>query len=89
MPPMLTVAATILESFIEAQKISVRRALRRGFRKYLANPSDFFSLLLVELQKMVSYIMLEKPQGTKRLAGDGDVPPMRGCVLCSVGNGMS
>ncbi|CAN0010120.1 unnamed protein product, partial [Ectocarpus sp. 8 AP-2014] len=44
--------ATILESFIQAQKISVRRALRRGFRKYLADPSDFFALLLVELQKM-------------------------------------
>ena len=46
-------AATILESFIQAQKMSVRRALRRGFRKYLADPSDFFALLLVELQKMV------------------------------------
>lgn len=45
--------ATILESFIQAQKMSVRRALRRGFRKYLADPSDFFALLLVELQKMV------------------------------------
>eukprot|EP00904_Undaria_pinnatifida_P012237 jgi/Undpi1/8143/HiC_scaffold_24.g10614.m1 len=44
--------ATILESFIQAQKMSVRRALRRGFRKYLADPSDFFALLLVELQKM-------------------------------------
>ncbi|CAM9343704.1 unnamed protein product [Ascophyllum nodosum] len=44
--------ATILESFIQAQKVSVRRALRRGFRKYLADPSDFFALLLVELQKM-------------------------------------
>lgn len=57
-PPMLLpcsfcAPATILESFIQAQKISVRRALRRGFRKYLADPSDFFALLLVELQKMV------------------------------------
>lgn len=50
------VAATILESFIQAQKVSVRRALRRGFRKYLADPSDFFALLLVELQKMVSFL---------------------------------
>ncbi|CAN0038423.1 unnamed protein product [Sphacelaria rigidula] len=51
--------ATILESFIQAQKMSVRRALRRGFRKYLADPSDFFSLLLVELQKMVSAFPLQ------------------------------
>ncbi|CAN0102115.1 unnamed protein product, partial [Discosporangium mesarthrocarpum] len=48
----IRVSATILESFIQAQKFSVRRALRRGFRKYLADPSDFFALLLVELQKM-------------------------------------
>lgn len=53
MPCTFAVAATILESFIQAQKVSVRRALRRGFRKYLADPSDFFALLLVELQKMV------------------------------------
>lgn len=54
-----TDAATILESFIQAQKVSVRRALRRGFRKYLADPSDFFALLLVELQKMVTTCFIE------------------------------
>ena len=43
----------MLESFIAAQKFSVRRTLERGFRKYLAHKRDFNELLLHLLQDLV------------------------------------
>eukprot|EP00953_Heterococcus_sp_UTEX-ZZ885_P031827 16665-Heterococcus_DN1.PRE.2 len=45
---------TILESFIQAQKFSVRRTLQKGFRKYLTQGSDYFELIMHELQRLVS-----------------------------------
>jgi DNA replication licensing factor MCM2 len=44
---------TMLESFIQAQKFSVMRTLRRQFAKYLDYHRDFRQLLLHELQGMV------------------------------------
>ena len=35
------------------QKFSVRRALERGFRKYLTKITDFVDLLMIELQKLL------------------------------------
>ena len=43
----------MLESFIQAQKFSVRRSLTKGFRKYLNTSSDKNHLLLHTLGKLV------------------------------------
>ena len=40
----------MLESFITAQKFSVRRALRRGFQSYLTSAKDYHELLLHALR---------------------------------------
>ncbi len=45
--------AVLLQSFIQAQKFSVRRALEKGFRKYLHTGRDFNDLLMRELQRLV------------------------------------
>lgn len=42
-----------LNSFLRAQKFSVRRSLERGFRKYLSHHKDFNDLVMVELQKLL------------------------------------
>ena len=51
-----------LESFIQAQKFSVMRSLRRGFQKYLTYKKDNDELLLFMLQGLVkdqqTYMML-------------------------------
>jgi DNA replication licensing factor MCM2 len=44
---------TMLESFIQAQKFSVMRQLRRQFAKYLDYQRDFRQLLLHELNRLV------------------------------------
>ena len=38
--------STLLESFINSQKHSVKTALRRTFRKYLVRPEDSFALIM-------------------------------------------
>ena len=38
--------STLLESFINSQKDSVKTALRRTFRKYLVRPEDSFALIM-------------------------------------------
>ena len=43
----------MLESFIQAQKLSVMRTLRRQFAKYLTFRVQFNSMLLYELQGLV------------------------------------
>jgi len=43
----------MLESFIQSQKYSVRRALQRGFRKYLVREGDYDEALLHALQGLV------------------------------------
>ncbi len=45
--------AVLLQSFIQAQKFSVRRALEKGFRKYLRTGGDFNDLLMRELHRLV------------------------------------
>lgn len=42
----------MLESFIMAQKYSVRRSLRRGFMTYLAASDDYHELILQELHQL-------------------------------------
>ena len=52
---MMIVDAAIrvmLESFIMAQKYSVRRSLRRGFMTYLAASDDYHELILQELHTL-------------------------------------
>jgi len=44
----------MLQSFITAQKFSVRRQLKRGFAKYISSGEDRAHLLLHILQKMMS-----------------------------------
>ncbi|CAM9707302.1 unnamed protein product [Chrysoparadoxa australica] len=67
--------ATLLESFIQAQKFSVRRSLQRGFQKYLTQSSDFFDLLLHELQELIR--IEQTYQQLKHGA------PQAGCCTCS------
>mmetsp|Transcript_84923 Transcript_84923/g.169961 ORF Transcript_84923/g.169961 Transcript_84923/m.169961 type:complete len:126 (+) Transcript_84923:1-378(+) len=44
----------MLESFISAQKFSVRRSLRRGFQPYLTSNKDFNELLLHSLRQLAN-----------------------------------
>ena len=44
----------MLESFIMAQKFSVRRALRRGFQPYLTSNKDYTELLLHALRQLAN-----------------------------------
>ena len=51
-----TLAASLhanAQSFIQAQKFSVRRTLEKGFRKYLTQSSDYFELIMHELQRLM------------------------------------
>lgn len=41
----------MLESFVASQKLSVQKALRRKFRRYLAATADFNGLVLLKLQE--------------------------------------
>ncbi|KAL4856536.1 DNA replication licensing factor MCM2 [Chlorella vulgaris] len=41
----------MLESFVASQKLSVQKALRRKFRRYLAAAADFNGLVLLKLQE--------------------------------------
>ncbi len=45
--------AVLLQSFIQAQKFSLRRALEKGFCKCLHTGRDFNDLLMRELQRLV------------------------------------
>ncbi|EGB03633.1 hypothetical protein AURANDRAFT_33730, partial [Aureococcus anophagefferens] len=45
--------ATLVASFINAQKFSVRASLERGFRKFLTRTSDYFDLLFYELRSLI------------------------------------
>jgi hypothetical protein len=40
----------MLESFVATQKLSVQKALRRKFRRYISAKSDFNGLVLLKLQ---------------------------------------
>jgi hypothetical protein len=40
----------MLDSFVSSQKLSVQKALRRKFRRYLAAAADFNGLVLLKLQ---------------------------------------
>jgi DNA replication licensing factor MCM2 len=46
-------AKVFLESFVQAQKISVRKALYRSFNKYIINGEDKFALLMHHLQGLL------------------------------------
>ena len=43
----------MLESFIQAQKVSVRRSLQKCFRKYITFGEEKNNLLMHELQQMI------------------------------------
>lgn len=43
----------VLESFIQAQKVSVRKTLQRSFRKYVTYGEDCNLLLMHQLQKLI------------------------------------
>jgi DNA replication licensing factor MCM2 len=44
----------VLESFLQAQKISVRKALQRSFRKYVTYGEDCNLLLMHQLQNLIA-----------------------------------
>jgi len=66
-----------LESFIQAQKFSVMRSLRRGFQKYISYKKDNDELLLFMLQTLVkdqqTYMMLRHQQSTQVLVSCEDL----------------
>lgn len=43
----------MLESFLQAQKVSVRRVLQRHFRKYVTYGEETNQLLMHQLQNLV------------------------------------
>ncbi len=57
---------TMVESFIQSQKFSVRRALTKGFRKYLVSDDDKTHLLLHALNQLVkenqTYLSLKREE---------------------------
>jgi DNA replication licensing factor MCM2 len=70
----------MLESFIVAQKFSVRRALRRSFAKFVSNGEDRAYLLLHMLQElfrkeqMYQVIKLRQRNMSEDLLGKLEVP---------------
>ena len=50
LPPCLPACRIMLESFVATQKLSVQKALRRKFRRYISAKSDFNGLVLLKLQ---------------------------------------
>ena len=48
-----TAIKVVLESFLQAQKVAVRRQLQRSFRKYLIFGEDAGLLLMHQLKKLV------------------------------------
>ena len=66
----------MLESFLQAQKVAVRRTLQRSFRKYITYGEESNQLLMHQLRSLVVYqqqdmlsrkknIQEHKPQSTK------------------------
>ena len=49
-----TAISVLLESFIQAQKFSVRRSLEKGFKKYCSAGEDYNELLMRELHKLIA-----------------------------------
>lgn len=72
-----TAIRVMLESFIQAQKFSVRRSLARSFRRYLTHNRDYHELLLHALQALVRDV-----QSYQRLKYRGLREPDRIEVLC-------
>ena len=50
LPACLPACRIMLESFVATQKLSVQKALRRKFRRYISAKSDFNGLVLLKLQ---------------------------------------
>lgn len=46
----------MLESFVATQKLSVQKALRKKFRKYIHAKADFNGLVLLKLQVCVGMV---------------------------------
>lgn len=63
----------MLESFLQAQKISVRKSLQRGFRKYLTYGEASSQLLMHKLQGLVveveQYKQVSKTTNIAKLFG--------------------
>jgi hypothetical protein len=54
LPVFLTrIAQVMLESFLQAQKVSVRKSLQRSFRKYLTYGEASNQLLMHKLQGLI------------------------------------
>ena len=43
----------VLESFLQAQKVSVRRTMQRSLRKYITYGEETNQLLMYQLQKLI------------------------------------
>jgi DNA replication licensing factor MCM2 len=51
--PTLRISQVMLESFLQAQKVSVRKSLQRSFRKYLTYGEASNQLLMHKLQGLI------------------------------------
>jgi hypothetical protein len=76
----------MLDSFVSSQKLSVQKALRRKFRRYLAAAADFNGLVLLKLQEC-----LRDARRVEAITGQQDDPthyvvPVR-CVERGDGHG--
>lgn len=52
-PPFLFIYQVMLESFLQAQKVSVRNSLQRAFRKYITFGEENNQLLMHQLQGLI------------------------------------
>ena len=85
-----TLAASLhanAQSFIQAQKFSVRRTLEKGFRKYLTQSSDYFELIMHELQRLMRQSQtFQQLKSGKRIGdpveADTEQPALEVCCMC-------
>ena len=53
----------MLESFLQAQKVSVRKTLQRSFRKYVTYGEESNQLLMHQLQSLITEVEKYKMVG--------------------------
>jgi DNA replication licensing factor MCM2 len=58
----------MLESFLQAQKVSVRKTLQRSFRKYVTYGEESNQLLMHQLQNLITEV--EKYKMVSQSAAD-------------------
>jgi hypothetical protein len=56
LPPILFPLQVMLESFLQAQKVSVRKSLQRSFRRYVTYGEENNQLIMHQLQNLITEV---------------------------------